>query len=265
MINIFEFKSYQNYLEIKLASQRGLKSGASEYVGIQTSYLSRVLQKQAHLSLEQSYSLNLYLNHDQQESEFFLLLVQMNRAGTKDLESYFQKKIDEIIKTRQQLKSRIDVKEEMTPLDQARYYSHWLYSALHILCSIPNFKNRESIYKLLDLPPEFINQALEFLVSSGLLQKTDGQYELGPRHLHLPNDSPYILQHHSNWRNQCLKQLDYHQPDNFHYSGVFSLSEKDAKLLRERMLLLVQENLKTIAPSKEEVLYCSLFDFFKIA
>ncbi|MCB0389970.1 MAG: TIGR02147 family protein [Bdellovibrionales bacterium] len=265
MKNVFSYSSYNTYLSFRFKAERGLKAKASKVMGIQTSYLSRVLNHQADLSLEQAFTLNDFFYHDSQEAEFFLLLVQKDRAGTKALKDYFFEKINKVIEQRSQLKSRLEIKEELSPLEQAKYYSHWIYSAIHMVCSVPGLNKKESLHKVFNLPPHVINEVIDFLTKAGLLIENKDGYELGSSHIHLPSDSPFILQHHANWRQKCIREFDYHKPDDFHYSAVFSLSEVDAKIIRERILEVVQQNIKTVIPSKEEVVYCSLIDFFKLA
>lgn len=265
MINLFDYNTCFGYLKAHFDRHRGLKSKACQHMGIQTSYLSRVLSGEAQLSLEQGFLLNEFFKHDSNESDFFMLLLQKDRSGTPALKEFFITKIDKIRSERAQLKNRIDSKVHISPLDQSKYYSHWLYIVLHMLCSIPKFQNKELLIKFLGLPLNTINSAIEFLTNVGLLvQSSDGFLQVGPSQIHLPYDSPFILQHHRNWREHSIRQFDSQKKESLHYSGVFTLSEQDANLIRERLLEVIQENLKTVRPSKEEVAYVSLIDFYKL-
>ena len=88
-------------------------------------------------------------------------------------------------------------------------------------------------------------------------------WRAGERHFHLDRESPFLRQHHRNWRLQALRALDGYLPKNLHYSAVFSLSEEDAAALKEFLLQHLKSFLETVAASKEEKIYVYNFDFFE--
>ena len=117
----------------------------------------------------------------------------------------------------------------------------------------------------LGLKPEVVSRVLEFLVDNGLISYDKGKYSMGQTNIHLGKDSTNIHKHHSNWRTRSLQSLDNLQDTNdLHYTVAGSMSRTTALELKERFIQLIQENLKTISTSKEEVLYCNTIDFFEV-
>lgn len=265
--NIFEFNQYKLYLSAVLGGPKvrtGLRMKAAKRLKCQTSYISQVLNGKAHISLEQAYTLNEFLGHDEEESDYFLLLVQKDRAGTQDLKNYFLNQLNAIIQKRLVIRNRIKQTEFLSSDDQSIYYSKWYYSCIHVLLSIPRLQTKEELARALHLPLSTVTDVLQFLESRGLAKLEQGKYQIGPRHIHLPHDSPHISKHHHNWRTRALVSLDTPQKDDLHYSVVMTMSHEDMKKIKEQMVKVVQESLKMIAPSKEEVAFALSFDYFQI-
>lgn len=264
---LFDHKSYKKYLLSALggaAKRTGQRAKAAAAMNCQLAYLSRVLNGDADLSLEQAIRLSEYLEHTSDEKKYFLLLLQKDRSGTKELEKYFRDQLQEITALRQQIKGRVNIKEELSQNDQSRYYSRWYYSCIHVMISIPALTTKESIAEYLDLPMALVTEAIEFLALCGLIEDHKGKLSISKRHIHLGHNSENIEKHHMNWRTRAMLSLDRVRPGDLHYSVVFTLSREDSLKLRERLLQTIQENLKDVAPSKEEVVYCQSIDFFEL-
>ena len=266
--SIFEFSYYKAYLRYWLDHQigkgRGLQTAMAKHMGCQTAYVSQVLKDQANFSLEQADSLNSFLQHDKDESEFFLLLVEKERAGTKSLKQRFVSQIDKILQQRLVLKNRVDIKQSLGTEEQAIYYSSWYYAAIHVAVGVPGLNNKESLREYFSLNSEVINQALEFLCQVSLLQKQGDEYHTGVARLFLGNDSPMIKKHHNNWRLQAIQSMEQNLSKNLHLSTVVSLSQKDMLLVKEKLVNAIEEARATIRESKEESLCCLNLDFFEL-
>jgi uncharacterized protein (TIGR02147 family) len=265
--NIFEYFRYKNYLSDRLGgtkARNGLRKKAADFIQCHTAYLSAVLNSNAQLSVEQAFRFNEFLGHDEDEKDFFLLLVQQEKAGTKELQKYFQTQMDKIHQKRNSLRGRLQSQDSISSEDKAIYYSKWYYSCLHVMISIPELQTREALSQYLKIPPSVISEALDFLETRGLAIVKNGRYEIGPRHLHLPHDSPLIGKHHTNWRNRAINALDIQGANDLHYSVVATLSAEDAVLLRKHMMDMIQNNMKIIRDSKEEQTFAFTLDFFKI-
>ena len=266
--DIFEFRDYKAYLKHWIAKKpgkgRGLQSQIATHLGCQSVYVTQVLNTGANFSLEQAEGLNQYLGHTYEEGHFFLLLLELARAGTPALRKRFQTEIDKILNQRLILKDRVDIKKSLDPVDQATYYSSWYYAAIHVAASVPNLNTRDALMHHLQLTSETINEALQFLISVGLLEKKGDHYTQGVTRLFLGKDSPMIKKHHTNWRMQSIQALDQGIDKNLHFSTVVSLSNSDLLLIKEKLVKSIEDCRAIIRDSKEEKLCAFTVDFFEL-
>lgn len=264
---IFEFKNYRAFLAERLnspRSKRGLKTAFSKAIQIQPTYLSQVLKGIAHLSLEQAAAMNLYFSHSPEESHFLLLMVQKDRAGTPQLRQYFQDQMTEVLNRRLVLTKRLGTQNALTEEDKSKYYSSWVYSAVHIAVTIPNLREKEVLSKFLGISIKRLNEVLEFLATTGLVSIQGAEIHPGTNFIRLGNDSHNIIKHHNNWRQQSIEALDRERLTDLHYSGVVSLSTEDALKIKNILLDNLKENIEIIKASKEEELFCYCIDFFNL-
>lgn len=266
-ISIFEYEDYQEYLTNVLVTsgeRRGMRSKLARQIGCQPAFVSQVLLKKGHFSNEHAIESAKFLELSEEETDYFLLLVQYQRAGTTSLRNFLQKKIRKIQESQKNIKSRIKVDKMIGSENQAEYYSSWHYAAIHIATSIPHFSTPEAIAKQLSIPLNRVINCLEFLVSCGLVLQKNQKYLIGETRIHLGANSNLIAKHHSNWRIRAINQLDSFQSSNTHYSLVMSLSEKDVERIREELIQCIQRCESIIQESPEEKLYCVGLDFFQI-
>lgn len=179
--NLYEYRSYKRYLydtiTEKPSNGRGERSKIAKILNCHLAYVSQVLNGPAQLSLEQADALNEYLGHSPSEADFFLLLVQVERAGTESLKKRFLKRVEQIVSERELLKNRLKDQKELSKDIQPEYYSYWYYTAIHFLIACPEFQTKEALCEKLSLPMPIVTQVLEFLLSA----------------LQLENASPSIL------------------------------------------------------------------------
>lgn len=265
--SVFDFKNYCSYLKHKLGSEKqrtGQKSKASAFIGCQTAYLSQILSDKADLSLEQGEKMARFLELGPEESHFFLLLLQKDRAGSRELKLYFDKQIEKILTEREKVKSRIEINKDLTELQKNKYYSSWVYLAAHMGLSIPNLQLPRNLSKYLGLDLQRLYEVLNFLVQAGLAIQDGENYKISPTHIHLGNDEDNILKHHSNWRLRALMNLESKKNSPINYAVTYSVSRADAKKIQQNILQMIEENMKIVAPSPEEVLMCNVIDFFEV-
>ncbi|MGZ6480071.1 MAG: hypothetical protein ACXWQE_12255 [Bdellovibrionales bacterium] len=157
MKSLFEFNEYKPYLRLVLGSGKrrsGQRSKLAQFLTCQTAHVSQVLNGDSHFSVEQAYRINAFLGHSREESHFFFLLVNLDRAGSKDLQEYYQAQIDEILRRRSIIKNRVSSTHTIPQEHQTRYYSSWHYVAIHMALSIPELQSRDKLAAYFHLPPE---------------------------------------------------------------------------------------------------------------
>lgn len=263
---VFEFQDYKAYLSTWIASRpgggRGEKSRIAERIRCQLAYVSQVLSGTANFSLEQSEALCPLLEHTEDEAEYFMLLVQRARAGTTGLEQYFERKIQKLLNQRLVLKNRLQDKESLNRENQATYYSHWAYCAVHMAVLVPTLRTPPAIATYLGISPEKCAQILGFLENVGLVERKEGGFFPGTVRIHLESDSPMISKHHINWRLLAMRALEHETSSELHYSSVVGVSRHDLPRIREVLVKAIEQVRAIVKESKDEEVYCYNLDFF---
>ena len=267
-LSIFDFRDYKLYLKawLRARAKRGHreKSRIAEVIHCHSGYVSQVIEGSAHFSMEQAALLNQYLSHNTNESRFFLLLVQLARAGNNTLREHFEVELKEILDRHNLLRNRQNFKKTIPQEHQAIYYSAWYYTAIHTLLSIPEFQSREQIAKRLRLKLGKVTDVLEFLVSIGLAtDQGGGRFTPGLTGIHIGDNSPFATKHHSNWRIKAIESLDQIDSTELHFSSVGSVSEKDLPRLRAILVKAIEEIRATLKESGDETLFCYNLDLFR--
>lgn len=271
MDTIFDYADYKVYLKDVISRKRnngrGMRSALSKAACCQGAYVSRVLNENAHFSLEQAEKISAFLGHTEEEADFFILLVQRARSGTAALQKYFLKKINDILKRQFDLKERFKVRMDLALENQAIYYSAWYYSAIHILLSIPQFQTKDAIADHLNLPVSKVGETIEFLVRAGLAKKEGDRFKITKTRIHVGSDSAFLNRHHLNWRMQAvqsMERLDRSRDEQLHYSSVVSVSETDIHKMKSKLVRTIEEVNDIVKSSKEESAQCLAIDLFRV-
>ena len=268
MLSIYNYRDYKTYL-VDLSKEKGARSGfksrLAEAARCNSAYISAVLGDKAHLSLEQAQNIGHHLELSNEESHFFLLLVQKARSGTSALANYFEKQLELVLQTKLNVQRRMGAKENLNPEDQARYYSSWMYAAIHVALSVPRLaRSPETLAKYFEMPLARVREVLDFLVTTGLAQVHGQKYTIGQRHIHLGKNSNNILRHHSNWRLFALRALEESKEEDLNYSSAVVLSREDAYRVREILLSAVKKSVDLILDSPEEEIFALNLDFVSL-
>ncbi|MGE3611096.1 MAG: DUF4423 domain-containing protein [Bacteriovoracaceae bacterium] len=109
-----------------------------------------------------------------------------------------------------------------------------------------------------------ISEILEFLLKTNLAEIKNGKYHHKVNRTHLEKSSPYLKQHHSNWRIKAIQNLDKKNEEDLMFTAPLSLSKKDFEVLREEMVGMIQKVSKTVTETNPDDTYCLNIDFFKI-
>ncbi len=269
MTKLYEFSDYKKFLNHRLdeldSGGRGSRARMSRAIGCQTAYTAQVLRGHAHFSLEQGEAINQFLGHTEDQGQFFLLLLQIARAGTPALKSRFVKQLNAIKESLSLLKNRLGVKENLADRDQVLYYSSWHFGAIHALISIPGFQRPEVIAERLRIDVRSVSEAIEFLVRAGLVDRSkNASLTVGKTRIHLGADSPWISKHHMNWRFQAIRAIEEDPKKGLHYSSVVSISKSDEIKVREKIEDVVKSIKAVVRESKEEELCSFSLDFFRL-
>ncbi len=267
-MNIFDYNEYRNIIKhliaIKPRKGRGLIGSIAKYIGAHPTVVSLVLHGDREFSQEQAFGICNYFGFSQMETEYFLLLLQYERAGTTNLKNFYKLKIEEIKKNSLNIAKRMEVERKLTDLERAIFYSKWTYMATWLFLAVDDGQTLESVMQRFSIPrPEAI-EIINFLKSVGLCSLENGLYKVQSQYIHLEFGSPFLARHHSNWRIKALQRIDDLSEDELMYTVPFAISKKDFALVRENLLQVIKSSMKTILASPSEEVACMTIDLFWI-
>ena len=267
-MNVFQFASYKTFLNtyIKLLPKkgRGQYRRIAQTLNIHTTMVSHVFKGVANLSVNQALQVCDLYGFSELETEYFVCLVQLERAGGHRSQMYFQSQLVKLREKSQEIKERLGHKNYLAEGDRARFYSEWYYSGVRLLTALDDYKDLGSIAEYFGLPNKLIREILEFLLGCGLVEKKDGKIHVGPTQTYVGNDTALVTRHHTNWRLKSLEQFRNMESDELAFTNPITLSKKDFDVVREAILKLIEEFQEISKPSNPELLCCLNIDWFKV-
>ena len=266
-MSLFNYHDYKQYVNEWVISQPSNGHGQfrqiANEIGVNSVVMSQVFRGNRDLTLEQALALSKYIGLDTNQRDYFLLLVQKDRAGNFELKEVFEKQLSAIRSASQNLKSRIS-HQKFSDEEKSTFYSRWFYSAIRLGVSIPELNNISAIANRLGLDRHLAGQVVEFLLRNNLIIKNKKGYDIGPQVTHIGHDSPFVNRHHSNWRMQSLIEMDKSRKDDLFYTGPMALSKKASEKIREAVIDLIEQATKEASASDSETLRCLNIDWFEV-
>ena len=266
--DIFDFSDYKKYVNERVKVDKGIPQGArikmANFLRCQPTYLSQVLNRKPHFTLEQASLCCLFFSLDEVETKYFLSLVGFARAGSKKLKLSFAKQLQELRDERFNFKKRLKELDGVSLENQKIFYCAWNFSAIHILLAVPDFQDPEYISKRLRLPVNVVTEVTKFLEHAGLIEKINGKLEITTRLYHLSKDSVFNRINHINWRSQALQSVERSLPEDVHYSCVLAISNSDSVKLKTLIFEFIKNFGQVVDPSACEEAFSLSLDFFKL-
>lgn len=248
---------------------RGYQTRLAKVANIHTSYLSKVLGRSVHLTIDQALLMGEFWHLSQEEKEYLIILVSFSRAATLTLKNVLQKQIDTYKKNHEDLSKRIKNSKTLSSEKQSLYYSLWYYSAIHMLIMIPEFQTVEKISLRLQINSSVVLESLSFLQEMGLVLKDGPRWKAIENNLHLSNSEIFSNLYHANWRQRTAFHLlnnltNMVQKEELHFSSLYAISKNDFSQIKSQFLDLIEKSRAVAQKSPEEDVYFFSIDAFKI-
>jgi len=256
-----DYMDYKAHLKSRIA--RGTQKRLATYIGCQPAFLSQVLHGKPHLSLEQGLLASEYFKMTSAEQEYFMLALQMGRAGSARLGKFFLAKMNALQARGQRVDAQIGSFEELDVSTKATYYSSWKYAVVHILLTLPTPTQHLLLKTATKLSDQEIENILSFLQRAGLANCRSGKWLPTKRRVHLNPEDPLIGAHHKNFRTLTLGALEDLKQDSIHYSSVLAIAEADCAKIKNVLLEAIARTEAILKPSPEETMRVFSMDFFE--
>lgn len=265
----FNFNNYKLFIREWIQNQpksgHGIKTVIAQHTNCNPAYVTQVLNGESHFSLEQIEKLRSLFGLSIEEFDFFLLLVEKDRAGTSSLKKYFNDKIELKISERRKIENRVKNQAPLAKEIETKYFSSWMYAAVHAALTISRMQDPKLIAYQLKINENKVREIINYLLQVGIIISSKNGYETGDVRIHLSQDSDNGSRHHNNWRLQAMGAYDLKNEIHIHYSSVVSISQSDVHLIRETILSAIERAKGIIRDSKEETIFSFCVDFFKVS
>lgn len=266
MRSIFEFNSYKDYLKYALSQfpkqGRGQVNKLAEHMLVHPTLVSQVLNNKRDLSIEQIHRAGDFLGLSEIELEFFIHLGLLEKAGSKDLENFFQKRINTLVKQSTKVSKQFEKFKEITEEDQAIFYSSWYHVAIWLYCSVGSGQTIESISKKFNISTESTKDHINYLVRLGLCCANGNRFEPGERHIHLDKGSKMLPHYHAMWRLQGIHKSHRISEDELMFTSPLTIAKKDFPKIKAEVLKLLKKCESIVKNSAAEELACLNVDLF---
>lgn len=265
--SLYEYSDYKKFLNDWVEAQP--KQGHGEYrrislsLKVSTTMVSQVFKGDKHLSLEMACELCEYLSFDEDETEYFLLLVDYQKAGSHKLSNRFLKQIKKRQEQALKLENRIKKSSELSEADKAIFYSSWIYSGISLMTDIDSYNNAADISQKLNLPKNLVQRVISFLLEKGLCVEVAGKLKMGSTSTHVGSSNLLTVKHHQNWRLLGFNKMIFEDDRQLFFTGPMVMSQEVADEIRLQLPELIQDILKKVHPSKSEVVRCLNIDWFE--
>ena len=266
-LNLFEFSDYRRFMREWIERSKETKTSnltrLAEAIRVHPTFLSHVLAGTKDLSLEQATALSAEFSLTKLEREFFFILVQSEKAGTHELKEYWLERKKEILSEKDKLNRRFEKFKTFSENDRAVFFSSWIYSAVFAATAIQEGQTIDQISERTGLDRERVTQTLSFLIQTGVCMEKSGIYSMGEIHIHISNESPFVVKHHSNWRMKAIQKMDLRDAKELFFTSPMSISKRDFDVIREKLNQAVQNIVEVATHSSAEELVCLNIDFFR--
>lgn len=264
---IFKAKSYKMAIEKSLEDSRfgrGARTKLAEFLGVQPSFVSRVLAGDQDFSSEHIVRVAGFLELNEDETDYLVLVHHRDRAGAKDLRAHYQKQIERVDERRAQVKSQVRADRRMiSDGDALRYYGTWYHAAVHMFLRIPEV-DLASISEALALPLVKVKESVRILEEIGMIESDRGKWKVLDQRLHNAKDSLGLRAHHMNWRQAAVRAWDEGGADDMFYSLVMSTDRGTAKRIKEVLLESIASVDPLLGPSDDREVHALNIDFFRV-
>lgn len=265
--SVFTFDDYKDFLREKIKESEmkwGLVSRLAKSAGCQRSYLSRVLNSEIHLMPDHLLGLCRHWNLSDKETEYILNVLESERAPSLALKNFYLAKLKALKDEHESLQKKVNRPKTIVGERESTYYSSWVYSAVHILVSIPQFQTVKAIAEKLQIHHGVVVETLNHLKDMGLVQSSGGFWTFSASEIHVPKNSPFVSLHHHNWRNRAVLDAQMKNSEGLHFTVVQSIDKKAWGKIKNQILSMIEDASKTAGPSREELLVCLTLDFFEV-
>lgn len=129
---------------------------------------------------DQAHELCQYLELNDVESEYFLLLVRIEKANSAKYKTFLKNKLTVFRLEAEKISKRFTTETELSDGQKSIFYSTWKYSAIRLFCSLGSKgQTLEAIMAKFNLSRTKVLQMMHFLCEARLCEQNGEHYLIG--------------------------------------------------------------------------------------
>lgn len=270
-MNLYECDDYKEALKVLTEDRKSKRKAITfeamaHHCGIQKTYLSKVLNKDGNLSLDQLFLATDYLKLTSFESHFLENLYLWN---TTSLAARKQRYLQTLEKSRREvLKSENSLKtesESLHTLKLEKYYLDPYYQLIHIFLTINSYaKNLAEIAIKLNLSETKFESYLHDLADWKIIEFKNNSYQVLRNNLHLAKDSELTPTFRNSTRLASQNKMNLLDADDFYsFSAIVSCDTDTKQRIQKRFLDFLKQCQNEVMKSDSVDVFQINFDLLK--
>ena len=270
-MKVYDAKNYVEFVVDTLslgnkAIPRGRIKDLANLLRCHASFISQIIRGKAHMSHEQAHRFCSYAQLSDEETEFFINLLNRDRAGTNELKALFNGILKRKLVERRSLQKRARLTPTLSRDQEIVYFQSFTYPLIHAALHLPDLKEPKQLSITLGIPEPEVSEALKLLNELGLATQRDEKWHPTVKNLHVGKESPLNRTYHANWRlkTAMLLQEGRRTHEHTHFTSLFCISKKDVERIRELILTHLEKVRQEMVASDSERLFVLCLDYFPI-
>lgn len=274
-MNIYESNNYRKILSELVSAKKFLDKAISfqnmaAHMRIQKPYLSKVINGSADLNSDQLYMACVYLELNEEDTNYLLLLLEYERSTFKRRRDLLHQQIEKIQFAKRDSKNVLKKNTQQlsgAEFDQTshiEYYLDPIFVVVHVLLTLPKYlKNPNRIAEELHLSNDEFQEILKKLVSMNIIEIKDSKIVVLMKSIHLPRESKVVVPHQNLMRQlsqQRLTRLNIDQKKSIFVT--FAADEKARKEIEVEFNHFIAKVQNIVLNSEKSGCYQLNFDLF---
>lgn len=261
-------KSYRDVVEWHLHQTDGQRRrGVNALAGAlrcHATFIAKVLSGRAEFSVEQALAFCDHVALSEFERQFFLELLQLERAADQRTKTFFAARVDSLRQARLEVTRRLGSKEIPMSEVQSEYYGSWIPQFIHILCQTEGKHSTASIAASMNLPLPVVENTVRALIEGGIIASQNGFLSSQMDFVHLPDKSNLITQMHQQWRLKTAADMSRQiASKSFHFSALMSIDRQTVDKIKAILSESILNVKSDVATAKSQEIYFIGVDFYK--
>lgn len=270
MKSVYESKDYKQFIRAALESPRfgrGARTKLASFLGVQLSFISLVLAGDLDFAPEHGMKIAQFFELNEEETEYLILMIQRDRAGSPDLKKFTQNLLNKITQARSEIQNRVKKsdRKKLSTDQLMEYYGAWFHTAVHMVLRNPEKRDPDVIAETLMVSRKDVKKSLETLEKLGFISVEKGKIVPLDQRFHLGEHPLALRVHHTNWRQACVRSLDEGDADDLHYTSVMSIDREAAEKIKAIFLESVEKMEPAIMDASDRDVYAICMDLFKVS